>query len=105
MRHVSDARPRAHTDLDPAEIFGFGGDPVSERKKIDLDCAERRTENCAISSVTNSGRGATSFRPSGGRRDDPRLYQESRIGRQAAGPDATEARILIKSDPLSQHPS
>ena len=40
-----------------------------------------------------------------GRGDEPGLYQEPKIGRQAVGPNATEARILIKSDPLSQHPS
>jgi hypothetical protein len=105
MRHVSDARPRAHTDLDPAEIFGFGGDRVSERKKLDLNCAERRTETAQFPRSQILGEGLLRFDRRAGRRDDPRLYQESRIGRQAAGPDATEARILIKSDPLSQHPS
>ena|SRR5215831_9313003 len=49
------------------------------------------------------GVGLLRFDRRAGRRDDPRLYQES--SRQAAGADATEARILIKSDPLSQHPS
>ena len=60
--------------------------------------------NCAISSATNSGRGATSFRRRTGRRDDPRLHQEPRIGRQAVGPDATEARILKSPIPCPSIP-
>src|ERR1700720_3023422 len=31
-RRTSDARPRAYADIDPAEIFGGGGDRVSEGK-------------------------------------------------------------------------
>src|SRR5262245_16098497 len=38
-------------------------------------------------------------------RNDPRLYQEPRDGRQAAGSVATEACVLMKSQLLSQSPS
>ena len=31
---ASDARPRAYADIDPAEIFGGGGDRVSDRKSV-----------------------------------------------------------------------
>src|SRR3954464_688690 len=46
---ASDARPRAYPDLDPAEIFGGGGDRVLERKKLDLDCAECGTQAAQFS--------------------------------------------------------
>jgi hypothetical protein len=102
MRHGSDARPRAHTDLDPAEIFGFGGDRVSERKKLDLDCAERRAQYPRSQIL---GEGLLRF----DRRADEEMIRayikNQELADKAAGPDATEARILIKSDPLSQHPS
>src|SRR3974377_1233573 len=67
-RRTSDARPRAYADIDPAEIFGGGGDRVLEREKLDLDCTECGNASCAIFLATNSGRGAISFRPLGGTR-------------------------------------
>ena len=89
MRHASDDRPPAHTDLDPAEI-GFGGDRVSERKELDLDCAERRTETGQFPRSQILGERLLRFDRRTGRRDDPRLYQEPRISRQAVGPDAAK---------------
>jgi hypothetical protein len=35
----SDPQPRAYADIDPAEIFGGGGDRVPEGEKPDLHCA------------------------------------------------------------------
>jgi hypothetical protein len=48
-RRTSDARPRAFADIDPAEIFGGGGDRVSEGEKLDLDCAECGTQAAQFS--------------------------------------------------------
>ena len=48
-RRTSDARPRAYPDIDPAEVFGGGGDRVLEREKLDLDCAERGTQAAQFS--------------------------------------------------------
>src|SRR6516225_7473584 len=67
-RRTSDARPCAYPDIDPAEVFGGGGDRVLEREKLDLDCAECGTQAAQFFLATNSGRGAISFRPSGGTR-------------------------------------
>ena len=63
-RRTSDARPCAYPDIDPAEVFGGGGDRVLEREKLDLDCAECGTQAAQFFLATNSGRGAISFRPS-----------------------------------------
>ena len=43
-----------------AEIFGGGGDRVSEREKLDLDCAECGTQAAEFSGPQILGRGATS---------------------------------------------
>src|SRR5215471_3295648 len=43
-RRALDARSRPYTDIDPPEVFGGGGDRISEREKLDLDCAERGTQ-------------------------------------------------------------
>src|SRR6516165_10399015 len=48
-RRTSDARPRAYPDIDPAEVFGGGGDRVLEREKLDLDCAECGTQAAQFS--------------------------------------------------------
>jgi hypothetical protein len=65
LRHGSDARPRAHTDLDPAEIFGFGGDRYLKGKSS-IWIAQNVERKLGNFLATNSGRGVTSFRPSGG---------------------------------------
>ena len=44
-----DARPRAHADIDPTEIFGGGGDRVYEAEKLDLDRAEWECTPCVVS--------------------------------------------------------
>jgi len=46
-RRTSDARPCAHPDIDPAEVFCGGGDRVLEREKLDLDSqnVERKLRN------------------------------------------------------------
>src|ERR1700755_2100156 len=60
-RRTSDARPRAHADIDPAEIFGGGGDRVSEGAKRDLDWAEGGTEPPQFSGPQILGEGLLRF--------------------------------------------
>ena len=56
-----DARQCAHADIDPAEIFGGGGDRVSEREKLDLDCAECGTQAAQFSWPQILGEGLFRF--------------------------------------------
>src|SRR5262249_28162791 len=44
ITQAPDARPCTHADFDSTEIFGGGGDRVSEGEELDLDCAEHRTQ-------------------------------------------------------------
>ena len=46
-RRALDARPCAHPDIDPAEIFGGGDDRISEREKLDRGAqnVERKLRN------------------------------------------------------------
>src|SRR6516162_8143814 len=104
-RRTSDARPRAYADIDPAEIFGGGGDRVSEGEKLDLDCAECGTQAAQFSWSQILGEGLLRFDRRAGRGDDPRLHQKSGDRGQAVGSVATEARVLIKSRLLYQNPS
>src|SRR5215471_1559826 len=97
--------PRAYADIDPAEIFGGGGDRVSEGEKLDLDCAECRTQAAQFSWPQILGEGLLRFDRRAGRGDDPRLHQKSGDRGQAVGSVATEARVLIKSRLLYQNPS
>ena len=56
-RRAPDARPRPYADIDPSEIFGCGGDRISEREKLDLDCAERGTQAAQFSGPQILGEG------------------------------------------------
>src|SRR4029077_12138013 len=103
-RRTSDARSRAYADIDPAEIFGGGGDRVSEGEKLDLDCAECGTQAAQFSWPQILGEGLLRFDRRAGRGDDPHLHQKSGERGQAVGSVATEARALIKSRLLSQNP-
>ena len=67
--------PRAYADIDPAEIFSGGGDRVSEREELHLDCAE-----CGTQAAEFSG---------------PQI-----LGRAVA----IEARVLMKSRLSSRNP-
>src|SRR6516164_6201281 len=102
---TSDARPRAYADIDPAEIFGGGGDRVSEGEKLDLDCAECGTQAAQFSWSQILGEGLLRFDRRAGRGDDPRLHQKSGDRGQAVGSVATEARVFMKSCLLYQNPS
>src|SRR5215813_9277243 len=104
-RRTSDARPRTYADIDPAEIFGGGGDRVSEGEKLDLDCAECGTQAAQFSWAQILGEGLLRFDRRAGRGDDPRLHQKSGDRGQAVGSVAAEARVLIKSRLLYQNPS
>ena len=55
-----DGRPRAHADIDPAEIFGGRGNWVSEREELDLDCAECGTQAAEFSGSQILGEGVLS---------------------------------------------
>ena len=48
-RGAPDGQPYAYPDIDPAEIFGGGGDWVLEREKLDLDCVECGTQAAQFS--------------------------------------------------------
>src|SRR5215471_16659570 len=104
-RRTSDVRPCAYPDIDPAEVFSGGGDWVSEREKLDLDCAERGTQAAQFSWPQILGEGLFRFDRRAGRGDDPYLHQKSGDRGQAVGSVATEARVLIKSRLLYQNPS
>src|SRR5262249_25745296 len=97
--------PQGDPNVDPAEIFGGGGDRVSEGEKLDLDCAECGTQAAQFSWPQIPGEGLLRFDRRAGRGDDPRLHQKSGDRGQAVGSVATEARVLIKSRLLSQNPS
>ena len=104
-RRTSDARPRAYADIDPTEIFGGGGDRVSEGEKLDLNCAECGTQAAQFSWPQILGEGLLRFDRRAGRGDDLHLHQKSGDRGQAVGSVATEARVLIKSRLLYQNPS
>ena len=53
-----DARPRAHADIDPTEIFSGGGDRVSKREELDLDRTECETQAAEFKIL---GKGLTRF--------------------------------------------
>ena len=95
---------RELAQIDPAEIFGGGGDRVSEGEKLDLDCAECRTQAAQFSWPQILGEGLLRFDRRAGRGDDPHLHQKSGDRGQAVGSVATEARVLIKSRLLYQNP-
>src|SRR3954463_470691 len=80
---ASDARPRAYPDLDPAEIFGGGGDRVLEREKARFGLRRMWNASCAIFLATSSGREVTSFRRWGGTRR--RSATTSKIRRSRTG--------------------
>ena len=104
-RGAPDARPCAYPDIDPAEIFGGGGDRVLEMEKLDLDCAECGTQAAQFSWPQILGVGLLRFDRRAGRGNDPQLHQKSGDGGQAVGSVAIEAPILIESRLLSQNPS
>src|SRR6201984_3365237 len=82
-------------NIDPTEIFGGGGDRVSEREKFDLDCAECGTQAARFSGPQFWTRGYFVSTVGRGRGDDPRLlYQKSGDGGQAVGSAAIQARVL-----------
>src|SRR5262245_6029825 len=72
-----DARPCAYADLDPAKIFGGGGDRISEREELDLGSAERGTQAAQFSWPQILGEGLLRFDRRAGRGDDPHLHQKS----------------------------
>ena len=72
---------------------------ISEREKLDLDCAECGTQAAQFSWPQILGEGLLRFDCRAGRGDDPHLHQKSGNGRPAVGPATTEAGLLIKSYP------
>ena len=84
--------------------YWVAGDRVSEGEKLDLDCAECRTQAAQFSWPQVLGEGLLRFDRRTGRGDDPRLHQKSGDRGQAVGSVATEARVLIKSRLLYQNP-
>src|ERR1700739_2401944 len=48
-RGASDACSRPHVDLDASQIFGGTDHRIHERKELDLDRAERRTQDAKFS--------------------------------------------------------
>src|SRR5262245_42575425 len=98
-RRAPDARPCAYADIDPSKILGGRGDRISEREKLDLDCAECGTQAAQLPGPQILGEGLLCFDRRAGRGDDPRLHQKSGNSRQAVGPAPAEAGLLIKSHP------
>jgi REP-associated tyrosine transposase len=93
-----------HVHMLITEIFGGGGDRVSEGEELDLDCAETRTQAAQFSGPQILGEGLLRFASGAERGDDSRLHQESGDGGQAVGSIANEACVLMKSQLWSQDP-
>src|ERR1700719_1996582 len=83
-RRTPDARPCAHADIDPAEIFGGGGDRISEREKLDLDCAECGTQAAQFSWPQILGEGLLRFDRRAGPRRRSAFTSEIRRSRTSS---------------------
>ena len=105
IKRTSDARPRAYPDIDPAEVFGGGGDRVLEREKLDLDCAECGTQAAQLSWPQIPGEGLLRFDRRAGLGTIRTYIKNQEIADKAVESVATEAHVLIKSHLLYQNPS
>ena len=82
-----------------AEVIGY-----LKGKRLDLGCAECRTQAAEFSGSQILGEGVLRFDGRVERGDDPCLHQKSGSSRQAVGSVVIEACVLMKSRLSSQNP-
>jgi hypothetical protein len=52
---AADARPGAHADIYPIEVFTGGGNRVFARKELDPDCPERKLRRFSRAQILGEG--------------------------------------------------